>query len=83
MNGCCGSPGASAAPARLPAYNDLALVFMAAEVDGQGPEGGEDRVRISALSDALGEEYRKPELVFLSACRTGEHARLRLRLSSR
>jgi hypothetical protein len=121
-----------------PAYRDLSLLFMAAEVEGQGilnyeqeeaailqatkgldlnlsveesgavefltqriaqdgpfdalhlschgnivkgepfvsletPEGREDRVNIAALSDAFGEEGRKPGLVFLSACRTGEH----------
>jgi tetratricopeptide (TPR) repeat protein len=36
-------------------------------------EGSEDRINIARLSDALGEENRKPGLVFLSACRTGEH----------
>ncbi len=121
-----------------PAYRDLALLFMAAEVEGQGtlnyeqeeaailqatrslalnlsveesgaveflgeriaghgpfealhlschgdivkgdpvlllekPEGGGDLAGIAALSRALGEEGRKPDLVFLSACRTGEH----------
>jgi hypothetical protein len=119
-----------------PAYRDLSLLFMAAEVEGQGvlsyeqeeaailqatkgldlnlsveesgaieflmqrlaqdgpfdalhlschgniergepficlesAEGREHRVKIAALSDALGET--KPALVFLSACRTGEH----------
>jgi hypothetical protein len=37
----------------------------------ESAEGREDRVKIAALSDALGE--KKPALVFLSACRTGEH----------
>jgi hypothetical protein len=129
-----GGSGTSATPA----YRDLSLLFMAAEVEGQGvlnyeqeeaailqatkgldlnlsveesgaieflnqrlaqdgpfealhlschgniekgepficletPEGREDRVKISGLSEALGEEGKKPALVFLSACRTGEH----------
>jgi hypothetical protein len=127
--------GASGAPA-TPEFRDLSLLFMAAEVEGQGvlnyeqeeagilqatrglplnlsveesgaleflgqriaqdglfealhlschgniekgepficlesPEGREDRVKIAGLSHALGEA--KPALVFLSACRTGEH----------
>ena len=37
------------------------------------PEGGLDLAGIAALSKALGEEGKKPGLVFLSACRTGEH----------
>jgi hypothetical protein len=129
--------GRPAEPA-TPAYRDLSLLFMAAEIEGQGilsyeaeeaailratrslplnlaveesgavallgeriaqdgpfealhlschgdivggapvlalekPEGGLDLAGIAALSQALGEEGRKPELVFLSACRTGEH----------
>jgi hypothetical protein len=121
-----------------PAYRDLALLFMAAEVEGQSilnfeqeeaaileatkslalnlsveesggveflgeriaedgpfqalhlschgdivrgapvlalekPEGGLDLAGIAKLSEALGEEGKKPALVFLSACRTGEH----------
>ncbi len=39
----------------------------------ESPEGAQDHVKITRLSDALGEEGRKPVLVFLSACRTGEH----------
>jgi CHAT domain-containing protein len=129
-----GTPASAA-----PAYRDLSLLFMAAEVDGQGilsyeqeeaailqatkglalnlmveesgtieflgqriaqdgpfealhlschgniengesficletPEGREDRIKIAGLADALGEEGKKPALVFLSACRTGEHS---------
>jgi hypothetical protein len=129
--------GGTAAPA-MPAHRDLALLFMAAEIEGQGilnyeqeetailratkgldlnlsveesgavqfltqriaqdgpfealhlschgdidkgepilalenPEGGMARIGIAELSAALGEEGRKPALVFLSACRTGEH----------
>ena len=129
-----GRPGEPAAPT----YRDLSLLFMAAEVEGQGilnyeqeeaailqatrslplnlsveesgavellgeriaehgpfeavqlschgdivrgepvlalekPEGGLDLADIAALSRALGEESRRPDLVFLSACRTGEH----------
>jgi esterase/lipase superfamily enzyme/tetratricopeptide (TPR) repeat protein len=129
--------GGEAMPA-APAYRDLSLLFMAAEVEGQGvlnyeqeeagilqatktlslnlsveesgaigflgerlaqdgpfealhlschggidkgnpilalerPAGGLDRVGIEKLSEALGEEDKKPGLVFLSACRTGEH----------
>jgi esterase/lipase superfamily enzyme len=128
--------GGAGLPA-APAYRDLALLFMAAEVDGQGilsyeqeeaailqatkgfdlnlsveesgaiefltqriaqdgpfdalhlschgnivngepilflesPEGREKGVNITRFSDALGEEGRKPALIFLSACRTGE-----------
>ena len=37
------------------------------------PEGGLDLVGIEPLSRAFGEEDKKPKLVFLSACRTGEH----------
>ncbi len=37
------------------------------------PEGGLDLAGIAALSEALDEEGKKPQLVFLSACRTGEH----------
>jgi CHAT domain-containing protein len=37
------------------------------------PEGGLDLVGIDPLSRAFGEEDKKPKLVFLSACRTGEH----------
>ena len=37
------------------------------------PEGGRDLAGIAALSEALGEEGKKPGLIFLSACRTGEH----------
>ena len=37
------------------------------------PEGGLDLVGIAPLSRAFGEEDKKPKLVFLSACRTGEH----------
>jgi hypothetical protein len=122
----------------VPAYRDLALLFMAAEVEGQSilnyeqeeaailqattsptlnlsveesgaveflgqriaddgpfealhlschgeivkgepvlalenPEGGLDLAGIAKLSQAFGEEGKKPALVFLSACRTGEH----------
>ena len=122
----------------VPAYRDLALLFMAAEVEGQsilnyeqeeaailqatkspalnlsveesgsveflgqriaedGPfealhlschgeivkgepvlalenaEGGLDLTGIAKLSEVLGEEGKQPALVFLSACRTGEH----------
>jgi hypothetical protein len=129
--------GGAGTPA-VPAYRDLSLLFMAAEVEGQGvlnyeqeeagilqatkgldlnlsveesgaieflgqriaqdgpfealhlschgdivkgnpvlalerPEGGLDLAGIAALSKALGEEGKKPGLVFLSACRTGEH----------
>jgi hypothetical protein len=39
----------------------------------ESPEGRESRVKIAELSEALGEEDKKPALVFLSACRTGEH----------
>ena len=37
------------------------------------PEGGLDLVRIVPLSRAFGEDDKKPKLVFLSACPTGEH----------
>jgi hypothetical protein len=37
------------------------------------PVGGLDPVGIVPLSRAFGEEDKKPKLVFLSACRTGEH----------
>jgi hypothetical protein len=37
------------------------------------PEGGLDLVGLDPLSRAFGEENKKPKLVFLSACRTGEH----------
>jgi CHAT domain/AAA ATPase domain len=37
------------------------------------PEGGLDLIGIVPLSRAFGEEDKKPKLVFLSACRTGEH----------
>jgi hypothetical protein len=39
----------------------------------ESPEGREERVTIGKLSKAVGEERSKPSLVFLSACRTGEH----------
>jgi hypothetical protein len=129
--------GGSGTPA-TPEFRDLSLLFMAAEVEGQGvinyeqeeagvlqatnglplnlsveesgaieflgeriaqdgpfealhlschgdivkgrpvlalekPEGGLDLVGIDPLSRAFGEEDKKPKLVFLSACRTGEH----------
>jgi hypothetical protein len=129
--------GGSGTPA-MPEFRDLSLLFMAAEVEGQGvlnyeqeeagilqatnglplnlsveesgaieflgqriaqdgpfealhlsshgdvvkgrpvlalekPEGGLDLVGIDPLSRAFGEEDKKPKLVFLSACRTGEH----------
>jgi tetratricopeptide (TPR) repeat protein len=131
---CLGGSGAPGAPE----FRDLSLLFMAAEVEGQGvlsyeqeeagilqatnglplnlmveesgaieflgqrvaqegpfealhlschgdivkghpvlalekPEGGLDLVGIDPLSRAFGEEDKKPKLVFLSACRTGEH----------
>ena len=38
----------------------------------ENPEGGLALTGIAGLSEALGEEGKKPAMVFLSACRTGE-----------
>jgi hypothetical protein len=139
--------GGTGTPA-APAYRDLALLFMAAEVDGQGilsyereevaileatkglalnltveesgaigflgqriaqdgpfealhlschgnivknepficfetPEGGEDRINIARLSDALGEEGRSRDWSFCPHAAPASTGRLRLRSSSR